>query len=707
MSPLLIADIAVGSICIAVGLLHLAVFVRRRDLKPHLFFALMAIGAGLSVLTDPWMITAETVPSFVSALKFRITFEGILWVALIWFIDAYTQTARRSLVWVLTVAYTLAVLLNLFLPFSILFSQISHLHSVTLTWGENIVSANGALNPWRFLPDAAFVFLLFLAGESCYRLYRHAHQRRALGLGISLFLILGVGYVDGILMDLGIVDPPSLIGITFLALVLVMSGQLTGEVVRASALSRKIALERERMDVILSALNTGLALMNEELDVIWVNKGTRKALPWDDPVGKKCYAFAENLKEPCEGCGGLQAIADGEIHETERINSTNNRWYHIVSVPIKDHKGQVTHVLESSTDISDRKRTEEARDQAMRELETLKVRLEEENIYLKSEIEEDLGFSKIIGKSNALLYVLGRIKQVAETDAIVLVQGETGTGKELVSRAIHQTSLRSGKPFVKVNCAALPANLVESELFGHEKGAFTGATQMRKGRFEVADKGTLFLDEISELSAGTQAKLLRVVQEGQFERVGSSRTITVDVRIIAATNRDLEKDVAAGRFRADLFYRLNVYPITVPPLRVRREDIPLLVEFFVPRIASHLGKHVDQIPTHVMEVLGKQEWLGNVRELRNALERAVINTPDRVLSLPEGFRSPAEVTGLPHPEKGLESLDEMTRRYIVEVLEKCKWQIEGSGRASEILKLKPSTLRSRMQRLGIRRRKKG
>jgi len=216
---------------------------------------------------------------------------------------------------------------------------------------------------------------------------------------------------------------------------------------------------------------------------------------------------------------------------------------------------------------------------------------------------------------------------------------------------------------------------VESELFGHEKGAFTGAVQMRKGRFEVADKGTLFLDEISELPAGTQAKLLRVVQEGQFERVGSSRTITVDVRIIAATNRDLEEDVAAGRFRADLFYRLNVYPITVPPLRARREDIPLLVEFFVPRIASDLGKHVDQFPTHVMEVLRKQEWLGNVRELRNVLERAVINTPDRVLSLPEGFRSPAEVTGLPHPEKGLESLDEMTRRYIVEVLERCELQI--------------------------------
>ncbi len=304
MTPLLIADIAVGSICVAVGFLHLAVFLRRRDLKVHLFFTLMAIGAGVSVLTDPWMITAQTVPSFVSALKFRITFEAILWIALIWFIDAYTRTARRSLVWVLTAAYALALLLNFFLPFGILFSQISHLHSLTFAWGEKIVFAHGSLSLWRFLPDAAFICLLFFAGESCYRLYRKGNQRRrALGLGISFFLILGVGYVDGILMDLGIADPPSLIGLTFLALVLVMGGQLTDEVVRASALTRKMAVERERMDIILSALNTSLALMDAELNVVWVNEGTRKAFPWDDPVGKKCYTFAENLKEPCEGCG--------------------------------------------------------------------------------------------------------------------------------------------------------------------------------------------------------------------------------------------------------------------------------------------------------------------------------------------------------------------------------------------------------------------
>ena len=377
----------------------------------------------------------------------------------------------------------------------------------------------------------------------------------------------------------------------------------------------------------------------------------------------------------------------------------------MVALPIKNATGDVTSVLEASTDVNEQKLTEEARDRAMEELKSLKAKLEVENIYLKTEIEEDLGFSKIIGKSNPLLYVLGRIRQVAETDAIVLVQGETGTGKELVSRAIHQASRRSDRAFLKVNCAALSNQLVESELFGHEKGAFTGATQMRKGRFEAADGGTLFLDEVSEIPLETQAKLLRVVQEGQFERVGSSKSIHVNVRIIAATNHQLEKEVADGRFRADLYYRLNVFPITVPPLRKRRDDIPLLVDFFVPRIASRMGKHVDQIPPGVLEILKNYEWPGNIRELRNVLERAVIATPDRVLRLAESLKviKGEQRRGSGSDPEKLESLDNVSRRHIVQVLKTVNWRVEGPQGAAEILGLKPSTLRSRMRRLGIKR----
>ena len=455
------------------------------------------------------------------------------------------------------------------------------------------------------------------------------------------------------------------------------------------------------MEIILSALNTGLALINPDMTVAWVNAETEKILPWDELVGKVCYEAAAKRDEPCEGCGALQAFSDGQIHETVRQSPVDGKWHLIVSIPIKDDSGTVVNVLESTTDITERKQAGIARDEAMKELEVLKTRLEEENIYLREEIQSSHGFTEIIGESNVLLYVLSRVKQVADTDATVLVQGETGVGKELISRAIHRFSNRSEKSFIKVNCSALPPNLVESELFGHEEGAFTGATRLRKGRFELADGGSLFMDEVSELPPEVQAKLLRVLQDGEFERVGSSQTLTSDVRVIAATNRNLSEEVAAGRFRADLFYRLNVYPITVPPLRNRRGDIPLLVQHFVSEIAARVGKTIDQISPHVMEQLTAYDWPGNVRELKNVLERSVITSQDTVLRLPQALQDDAL-----HPSSdsvdSWESLDEVQRRYVLKVLQKTKGQIEGPGGAAEILQLKPSTLRSRLQKLGIR-----
>jgi transcriptional regulator with GAF, ATPase, and Fis domain len=284
----------------------------------------------------------------------------------------------------------------------------------------------------------------------------------------------------------------------------------------------------------------------------------------------------------------------------------------------------------------------------------------------------------------------------------VLIQGETGVGKELVARAIHEASSRSSKPFVRVNCSALPANLIESELFGHERGAFTGATRRRQGRFELADGGTILLDEIAELPQETQSKLLRVVQEGEFERVGSSDTITVDVRFLAATNRNLTKEIEAGRFRTDLFYRLNVYPVTVPPLRDRRSDIPLLVNHFVQRISRGIGKPIDEVPGSVLRQLTEYDWPGNVRELQNVLERAVIVSTGNVLRLPEGLaqqEAKKQVTSL---SKGKpKSLREVERQHMVAVLERTGGRIGGPGGAAEMLDLHPNTLRSRMKKLGV------
>ena len=460
----------------------------------------------------------------------------------------------------------------------------------------------------------------------------------------------------------------------------------------------------ERMEMILSALKTGLALINADMTIEWVNAETLKILPWDELVGKICYEAAAKREEPCEECGALKAFADGQVHETHQHSPVDGKWHHIVTVPIKDETGAVVQVLESVTDITAFKQTEEARDRALKELEALKNRLEEENIYLKSEIRDARLFSDIVGQSNVLLYVLARVKQVAETDATVLIQGETGVGKELVSRAIHASSKRSEQPFIKVNCAALPKELIESELFGHERGAFTGAFQQRKGRFELADGGTLFLDEISEIPLETQAKFLRVLEDGKFERIGGSQTLKADVRLIAATNQDLKKKIAGGRFRPDLYYRLNVYPISVPPLRKRREDIPLLVEHFIPQIASQIGKQIDQVPVQMMEQLKAYDWPGNVRELKNVLERAIITASNSVLPL-QNIIAPATKS---RPENAdatanLSTLKDVERRHILTVLKLTDWRISGPKGAAKILGLNPSTLRFRIKKLGITR----
>jgi len=371
-------------------------------------------------------------------------------------------------------------------------------------------------------------------------------------------------------------------------------------------------------------------------------------------------------------------------------------------VVLRDKEGAPSGTLSIGADVTERRVAEADRDAAIEELEILKQRLQEENLYLREEIQSDRDFTNMIGDSDALRYVFHRLQQVAGTDATVLIQGETGVGKELVARAIHEVSLRASMPFVKVNCSVLPANLIESELFGHEAGAFTGATRQRQGRFELADGGTMLLDEIAELPLEMQSKLLRVIQEGEFERVGSSKTIEVDVRFLAASNRNLTKEIEAGRFRADLFYRLNVYPITVPPLRDRHEDIPLLVNHFVQKISRGIGKPIEEVPGPVLRQLADYDWPGNVRELQNVLERAVIVSTGNTLRLPEGLAQ-REGKKQTSSESGarLKSLREVERQHVVAVLERTSGRIAGPAGAAEILELHPNTLRSRMKKLGI------
>jgi transcriptional regulator with GAF, ATPase, and Fis domain len=346
-------------------------------------------------------------------------------------------------------------------------------------------------------------------------------------------------------------------------------------------------------------------------------------------------------------------------------------------------------------DISERKRGEEALRQSYAEIQRLKDRLEAERDYLRAEIHVAREQRDVTGHSAAIRKVLRQAEQVAPTDSSVLISGETGTGKELLAQAIHGLSRRSRHVMVKVNCAALPSGLVESELFGREKGAYTGALARQVGRFEVADGSTLFLDEVGELPPDVQVKLLRVLQAGEFERLGSPRTIKVNVRVIAATNRDLAEDVRTGRFREDLYYRLNVFPIRVPPLRERAEDIPVLVWAFLEEMSARMGKKITQVPRATMEALQRRPWPGNVRELRNVIEHAVIITSGDTLTVPMPDDA-APGAALP------KTLADAERDHILAVLERTHGRIKGPAGAAAVRGLNPATLYSRMKKLGIR-----
>ena len=398
------------------------------------------------------------------------------------------------------------------------------------------------------------------------------------------------------------------------------------------------------------------------------------------------------------------------------------RWINIDAVPVFAEGGirpvEVFAIFEDVTDRENYKRNLEelvvkrttalqiAKEEAEKRKEVAETRLlvikklqeqlEAEKAYLQEEIKLENNHEIIIGQSETIKDVLHKVGQIAASNTTVLILGETGTGKELVARAIHGLSLRKKQTMIKVNCATLPAALIESELFGHEKGSFTGSVSKNVGRFEIAHKTTLFLDEIGELPLELQAKLLRVLQEGEFERVGSSRTIKVDVRIIAATNRNLAEEVRNGRFREDLWYRLNIFPITSPPLRDRKEDIPLLVAFYVKKIGGRMGKSIDFIPQNVMDSLLEYHWPGNVRELENVLERAMINSSAPKLRLADELRK--SVNTMYEKPRTMEAVE---REHILKVLEETNWKISGKDSASEILGLDRSTLRARISKLNI------
>lgn len=418
---------------------------------------------------------------------------------------------------------------------------------------------------------------------------------------------------------------------------------------------------------------------------------------WDTLWWNHSPALQTKLK------AAVKKAAQGKFvrFETEHPDANGKlRYVDFSLTPLRlGKKGKIEFIIPEGRDITKIKQTELKLKNALKEVYELKNQLQDENIYLQEEIKIEHNFNNMIGIGKIYRGILGQIEQVASTEANVLILGESGTGKELVARAVHELSLRNKHPMVKVNCATLPANLIESELFGHEKGAFTGALMRKVGRFELADKGTLFLDEIGELPLELQPKLLRILQEGEFERLGNPHTFKIDVRVIAATNRDLQQLVESGEFREDLYYRLNVFPILCQPLRERKEDIPVLVRHFIDKYGSRTGKQIDSIPQRVMDAFLAYSWPGNIRELENIVERALIISRGNKLEIGPWLEGESAES----QSNELLPLEENERRHILSILQKTGWQVSGEKGAAKILNINAQTLVSRMKKLGIKR----
>lgn len=452
---------------------------------------------------------------------------------------------------------------------------------------------------------------------------------------------------------------------------------------------------------VLNSLHDALHLVDTELRVKLYND---KVSDWFTQLGLGEMTLGGSLQDLCPFLNEddieqyRQVLETGEVIFTEEENDFNGRVIitETRKIPLIAGK-KVTGVITIVSDITERKRAEKELKSTLQQLEILKNKIEIENVYLQEEIKLQHNFSEIIGESKVMLKMFKQIELVSTTDSTVLILGETGSGKELVARAIHNLSRRNKHPLVKVNCPAMPSELIESELFGHVRGAFTGAVDKKIGRFELADKGTIFLDEIGDLPLGLQVKLLRVLQEGEFERVGSSITQKVDVRVIAATNRDLDQLVLDGDFRQDLYFRLKVFPITSPGLKERIEDIPLLTNHFVKKFNPKMGKNVSVIPQVLIDKLQDYNWPGNVRELENVIERAMIFNQNDTLEIGDWFDMDSPSTG----KYSGRTLSENESEYILTILEETKWRIRGINGAAEILGMKPTTLESRMKKLNI------
>jgi PAS domain S-box-containing protein len=709
------ALIATAAIALTIGVQQLMIAARLKERAQHLWLALAALGVGASAwlerkgyaATGPEEFFAFIRPNTTCIVVFLLSLCGFMWVR--------TGLVRRWLVAAIAVAALVTLVLEWVLPSGSYFAAPPTLEAIVLPWGETIHQPMGPAAWWRITGDVANLGFMVLLLDTLIRLHRRGRRREARLLGAAL-VAFSASMLLIIPIDLGLLRIPAVHTFSFLIIVAAVSWELSDSVAQAATLTREVTANERRWRQLLDDVQLLAVRVDRHGRVVEVNPHFTRVMGFttEQSAGHRYWEFVAPEQREQRRAAFERAMAGEPTLEVEVEASTGSGerkrivWRNVI---LRDASGRIEGMLSLGADITDRVAAEADRDRALADLERtvaqldeLRGRLEEENLYLKEEVDLRHEYEDIVGNSDALLYVLHRVERVAGSDATVLIQGESGVGKELVARTIHQRSRRATRPFTAVNCAAMAPTLVESELFGHEKGAFTGADRRRRGCFERADGGTLFLDEVGELPLEVQPKLLRVLQSGELERVGGSETLTADVRLIAATNRQLRSEVEVGSFREDLFYRLEVYPITVPPLRERREDVPLLVQHFARIIGERHRIPIEEIPQEVLRRLSAYDWPGNVRELMNVVERAVLTSTEGVLRLAEPLQ--AATSGNPSTQttpSPLSTLREVESAHISAVLEACGGKIAGPGGAAEVLDLHPNTLRSRIKKLGLRR----
>ncbi len=715
-----VAYVAIAAICVVLGFQHSVLALRGVGRAQRLLFAAGACALATDALLQRRMVSAGTIDEFLRGMPWSALCLASAIVALSGYVAIRTGLVRRWMLATVVVASVATPVLDF--AVGIAFVEPIVLERVSLPWGESFSRAVGAPNPLRVVGDVAILGFLAILVDVSVRLARRGDRRQARLLGGSL-VVFALGLLTIIPADLGWFALPSLHPLAFLAIVFAMAWEVSDDLARAARLSREVREGERRWRRLVDGIRMIVVGLDRRGRITSVNPFVRAVTGFDpaEMIGRHYLEFVPEPDRADVAAAIERGLSGGRLPGQERALLTKDGRERVVawnSIVVPRPDGQVEELLSLGIDVTEKRvserelrRTADELSRAVAELQVLRRRLEDENLLLREQVEIDDGHDGIVGDSDGLRYVLHKVEQVASTDATVLLQGETGVGKGLIARAIHERSERSGRPFVSVNCAALAPTLIESELFGHDRGSFTGADRPRRGRFEMADGGTLVLDEIGELPLESQAKLLGVLESGEIERVGESKPRHVDVRVIASTNRDLREEVEQGAFRRDLFYRLEVYPITIPPLRDRVEDIQPLAAHFVRRLCALRGAAIDEIPAEVVRHLEGYDWPGNVRELHNVIERAVLLRPkDGVLRLASplpdaaaGGATAARRATSPRDNGTIPTLEDVERAHIEEVLGLCAGQIAGPGGAAAVLGLNPSTLRSRMAKLGLRR----